>query len=349
MSSKKSLFPPKKIVDLDRRSAGNFLALLRDSLVSPITLVIGAGVSASAGLPTWNTLIRRICATFFEHWGFDIARGKRSVTLPPRELSIVFFDEDFWSEEAVKASENLAKQDALLVAQQIKNCIRDIGWRYLIRKVAYNYDVIGNHGVKKSRLVQSLANLCSDLPKFNAIISYNWDNVLELELKALEMKVAPLWQDKQIFPKGSLPIYYPHGYIPLEGGPVSDIILAESDYQIEAIEPYYWANLIQTQAFGISTCVFIGTSMTDPNLRRLLHISANTSPFSKYAFLPCQHQNKPVEMMLETLFDKDLARLGVKTIRYPVYETVDESHSRLSDLIDLFQQHFADKYVIWSK
>jgi hypothetical protein len=333
MSSKKSLFPPKKIADLDRRSASNFLALLRDSTASPITLIVGAGVSASSGLPTWSTLLRRICATFFCHWEFDITRGKRNVNLPPRELSIVFYEEEFWSEEAV--------------AQQIKNCIRDVDWRYLLRKIAYNYDVMGKHGIKNSRLVQSLAHLCTDLPNFNGIISYNWDNVLELELKALGAKVTPLWQDKQVYPKGSLPIYYPHGYLPLEGGPVSDIILAESDYQIEATEPYFWGNLIQTKTFGTSTCIFIGTSITDPNLRRLLHISANISPFSKYAFLPCKHQNKPTEMMLETLFDRDLARLGVKTIRYPVDESLDDSHTRLSDLIDLFQNHFDDERALW--
>ena len=153
------------------------------------------------------------------------------------------------------------------------------------------------------------------------------------------MKVTPLWQEKQKYTTGSLPIYYPHGYLPLNGGSVSDIILAESDYQIEATEPYFWGNLIQTQAFGTSTCVFIGTSITDPNLRRLLHINAGMSHFSKYAFLPCEHQNRPTEMMLETLFNRDLARLGVKTICYPIDKSKDEPHTRVSDLIDLFQQH----------
>ena len=183
MTSKKSIFPPKKIADLDRQSASNYLALLRDLIATPITIVVGAGISASSGLPTWNTLLRRICAAFFDHWEFEIILGKGSVRIPPHKLSIAYFAEEFWSEGVAKASDSLVKQDALLVAQQIKNCIRDADWRYLLRKVAYNYDILGNPGIKNSRLIQSLTHLCADLPNLNAIISYNWDNVLEYVLK----------------------------------------------------------------------------------------------------------------------------------------------------------------------
>lgn len=349
MSQTKRLFPPLKIADLSRQSGSNFLALLRDSNRFPLTLVIGAGVSASAGLPLWKTLLHRICATFFFHWEFDIAEGRGNIAVPPHELSIAFFEEDFWSEEAIKASKQFVEQDALLVAQQIKNCIRDIDWRYLLRKIVYNYDILGKPGVKKSKLVQSLARYCVGTPNLRAIISYNWDNILEQDLKEMGGNVASMWESKQRYPIDSLPIYYPHGYLPLEGGPVTKLILAESDYQQEAAEPYSWSNLVQTQAFCNSVCVFVGTSMTDPNLRRLLRISAQVAPVSKYALLPSNPQKEQVETMYEALFDGDLATLGVKVIRFPINPSVDDPYSRLPDLIEHAKQHIADENHIWAE
>ena len=40
------------------------------------------------------------------------------------------------------------------------------------------------------------------------------------------------------------------------------------------LEPYNWANITQLNYMINNTCVFIGLSMTDPNMRRLLEIAA---------------------------------------------------------------------------
>jgi hypothetical protein len=347
MASKERSFPPRKIADLNRQSASNFLALLRDSKHFPLAIVIGAGVSASAGLPPWSTLLKRICTTFFCHWEDEIACGTVGVESPPHSLSITFFDQEFWSEEAIRAADRFSEQDALLVAQQIKNCIREADWRYLLRKIFYNYDIMGNHGVKKSKLTQSLARFCASSRNLRAIISYNWDNVFEQEAKGVGINISSIWESKQSHPSGSLPIYYPHGYLPLEGGPVTKVVIAESDYQQEATEIYSWANLVQTQAFCNFVTVFLGTSMTDPNLRRLLRISTEVAPVYHYAFLPSQQQNEQAEAMREALFDRDLFRLGVKVIRYPVNQSSDEPYSRLPDLLELMRQHAEDEESIW--
>lgn len=334
-------------MDLDRQSASNFLALLRDSKRFPVTLIIGAGLSASAGLPPWRTLLQRICAAFFCHWESAIAPGTGSLDVPPSDLSIAFFDEVFWSEESITAARKLVEQDALLVAQQVKNCIRDVDWRYLLRKIVYNYDIMGNHGVKKSKLIQGLAGFCTDSQNVQAIISYNWDNVFEQEAREFCVKVSPIWESKQRYLVDSLPIYYPHGYLPLEGGPVTKTVLAESDYQQEETEIYSWANLLQIQAFCNSVCVFLGTSMVDPNLRRLLCISTKNVSTSHYAFLPSQCQNEQAEVMRKALFDRDLLRLGVKVIRFPVDYSLDDPYSRLPELVELMRQHVGDEDAIW--
>ncbi len=341
------VFPPNKVADLDRKNAGNFMELLRTIKTSPITLILGAGVSTSAGLPSWNTLLNKICASFFYHWEYLVKLEKESINTPPKEISIAFYSDESWSKESFDISNMFTEQDALLAAQQIKNCIRDSDWRYLLRKNLYNYDLCGEYHISESDLICSLAKLCVGLNHLQSIISYNWDNLVELELKSEKINVSAIWESGQKWHQKSLPIYYPHGYLPLDGDPKSKIVLAESDYHQEATEFYSWANIIQTQAFSNSVCIFIGCSMIDPNIRRLLEISTKIASVSNYAFLPSLTKKEKFEKMFEVLFDYDLYRLGVKVIRFPIDKKSDNPYSRLPELIEIMKNYLADEETIW--
>src|SRR5271156_3748563 len=86
-----SLFPPKEFASFERASASRLLRLLRALKTEPIVLILGAGVSASSGLPTWNALMSTICQIFFYHWQWEISHGgAATVARPPRKLSIAF-------------------------------------------------------------------------------------------------------------------------------------------------------------------------------------------------------------------------------------------------------------------
>lgn len=314
----------------------------------PVTVVVGAGLSASAGLPSWASLLRRVCAVFLYHCQAYMGDSATAERLP-RRISILLLDDLFSTREVRAAAEELAQGDAALVAQQVKSAPPEADWRYLVRKVAYNFDSFGRHGVKKPGLVEAVARLAGRSPGVVAVISYNWDNVLEEEAREQGVEVSPIWSSEQRRTGDSLPIYYPHGYLPLQGGPVTKIVLAESDYQQQGTEIYSWANLLQVRAFSNSVCVFVGTSMTDSNIRRLLRISAVGQPPWHYAFLPSRHHLGQTPAMRELLFDWDLVQLGVKAIRYPVDDSLADPYARLPQLIGLIQQHVRDKDAIWSE
>ena len=71
-----------------------------------------------------------------------------------------------------------------------------------------------------------------------------------------------------------MPIYHVHGFLP-KSGEVDDAILvfSEQSYHSQFIDPYSWSNIIQLTTYLSNICLFIGLSLSDPNLRRLLDIS----------------------------------------------------------------------------
>lgn len=67
-------------------------------------------------------------------------------------------------------------------------------------------------------------------------------------------------------------------------------VLSEKEYHNLYKEAFHWSNVIQLQALARTTCFFIGLSMNDPNLRRLLDISRNgISSIDQEMDKPCHY------------------------------------------------------------
>jgi len=325
--------PPPELKNLDQRSASNMVALKKEIQENKVTLALGSGVSASAGLPAWPEFLRILCESFFWHWESRIETGSRTASLVPKNLSICGAVDEYLncSGPIKEIADLLATKDPLLVAQQIKNCIRPADWRYLCIKALNSNDDYETN--TKSKIIGNLVKLCIKNKNLKTVINYNYDNLFEIYLNRKKVKHTVIWEPRNRRYPTRIAIYHPHGCLPIKGGPSSDFVLAESDYYEEATKQYSWANLIQSQLFGTSLCVFVGLSMTDPNIRRLLRASLKVSTFTHYAFLPTSHHPKQAEIMLNAIFDNDLYKLGVKVIRYPKTYYKKNPYSRLTSLI----------------
>jgi hypothetical protein len=305
-------FPPAELKDFDRQSASRLLYLLKILRKGPIVLFLGAGVSASAGLPTWNDLMIYICQIFFYHWQWEINEKQATLSDPPRKLSIGFTESE--GKDVLALGEAFAKGNSVHVAQQIKNCIRDLDWIWLLRKCLYGE--FNSRAIRQSHLVDCLTALCAEHDFVRLVVNYNYDSVFEDALSAKAMHFTVVSDAQRSAKRGSLPIYHVHGYLKRGGGPKSRVILAEDDYHQELVAPYSWSNLIQSALLMESTCLFVGTSMTDPNLRRLLRSAFAVRKKFHYALLP-EDRRTPTATMLNALFDRDLSAIGVASIRYP--------------------------------
>lgn len=92
-------------------------------------------------------------------------------------------------------------------------------------------------------------------------------------------------------PQQLFPIYHVHGFVPFENKEniKSLPVLSEEEYHRVYANSYNWSNVEQIHALSRTTCIFIGLSMTDPNLRRLLDIANKDSEADPrhFVFLPC--------------------------------------------------------------
>ena len=298
--------------ELDKRSASAFIQLLKKILKGKTTLYLGAGVSASCGMPTWNKLIEQICTTFFYHWEFSEEQGNTKI---PKDLSITFWEDFFWSDKSKNLSKVLALENPINVAEQIKSRIRPDDWTYLIRKLLYY-----QNDLKSSNLLSEIAELFSSR-YINTVLTSNYDDLLEKQLKSKGIKCKSI-VFKPFKKNNDKVVIHPHGILPIEGGEKTKIIFTESEYIEEFSKPYSWTNLIQLTEFNQSTCLFIGTSFTDINLVKLLKNSRKQTRNMHYAFI---FNDPNTNYKIKELFYSYLHDLGIKAILIPMEHSSDFS------------------------
>lgn len=147
--------------------------------------------------------------------------------------------------------------------------------------------------------IARLAQRCQKDQNFR-ILSYNYDDFLEQYLAFLDVKCCSIFTTKVRYSNGrdsadfygmngqpnqSLRLYHVHGFLPkvttrdqLDMLHMRSICLTEADYNMLYNQPYSWPIASQLSFFRENTCLFIGCSLSDPNIRRLLEITAYNPP-----------------------------------------------------------------------
>lgn len=242
-----------------------------------VSVFLGAGVSASAGVVTWDSLLEKLC----------IKRG----------LSKIDSDID----SVVKGR---------YIIDEYKQSRKEIPDEFYkdIREILYA-------NIRTSNLISSIASLITK-GNIESIISYNYDNLVEREIRNQGKLCFPVFNKARSKDQNSLYIYHVHGYVSHEeDDEYSPIVLGEQEYHKIFQESYNWGNVEQLHALCRSTCFFIGLSMDDPNLRRLIDISIEGSEVEPvhYAFLRRIEYDVP-------FMEKIMRGFGINCVWYDNYE-----------------------------
>ena len=68
---------------------------------------------------------------------------------------------------------------------------------------------------------------------------------------------------------------------------MGNFVFSEDEYHTEYADPYRWSNLTQISLLGRNKGLFVGLSLQDPNLRRLIDVTHKQYPnIWHYAILP---------------------------------------------------------------
>lgn len=227
-----------------------------------LSIALGAGISYAYGAPSWNKLIES-------------------------------FEEEIDNLLAKNLNENLKSKvgsTELIHAQLYKDILNEDRYFSSIYSSLYsNYSKKKQkYNISKNKTLYSVARLINRYSKFKdlKVISYNYDNFLEQYLEKYfhnNINFEIIYEDTGISGH-SVPIYHVHGFLPFNKSLRNytfkkykeSIKLTEDDYYYLYNNPYSWQIVSQLDVFRNSNCLFIGCSLTDPNIRRLLKLSIDS-------------------------------------------------------------------------
>lgn len=317
------------------------LDALESAYNSPgITLVLGAGVSVSCGAPSWAELLLRL---------HNLAASKQW-TVDLSGLSEVY-------------SESVAADGPLISARLAVAGPDDQSedFRTKLREEIYR----GVDANRRSALVEELARLaqcCEGRVGVKSVLTYNYDVLLEEEFEHLGRGYRRLDRNDRGASHG-IEVRHVHGFLGRSKLEHEWVVLTERAYHSEYASPFSWSTVVQLNSFRESSCLFVGLSMTDPNLRRLLEAAKQSATPRHFCLLrrmsgvalqnglgatwetrgrgkgkPSEEQKDQVSkrfeltaMMVDANRAAALAELGVTTIWYTEHDDLPDLLRRIRD------------------
>lgn len=281
----------ERLLLLNRDSIG----ILREAWqAGRLTIFVGAGASAEAGLPTWSGVLDEMLVSFVR-------------TLHSHDLSRFFEDE---IRDGLRAE--LQHQSPIVLAHYLQARLSKEEYLNLVHGALY--------GRLPSRpmpgaICRAVARLAARL---KSVVTFNYDDLIEDALRIEGHRNTSVWGAGDWGDVVGVPVYHPHGFLPYSREPLKDywVVLAEADYHTQYAQPFTWSNVAVSKALLESTCLFVSTSVTDPNLRRLLDFMHRETPNRYHYFM----WSRPEPDALK----------GVEAVVYEAYQDVFlDSHARL--------------------
>ena len=260
--------------------------LKNDIANGDLSIILGAGVSYDYGAVSWNKLVKSFEKDIYETISLDFdnqIKGKIGTT-------------------------------DLIHAQLYKDLLPND--KYYNRIYQSLYGNFTSSKLKKTTTLFELGSLLKRyIPNRNIkVLTYNYDNFFEQYLDKYFSNIKySVFFTEECSLNNSVPIYHIHGYLPydkeINKNYKESIKLTEDDYNFLYNSPYSWQIGTQLEAFRKNNCLFVGCSLTDPNIRRLLKLSIDSKK-RHYAIMSIDKMNTFELVIVSHHFSK----LGVDII-----------------------------------
>lgn len=313
---------------------------------SQFSMLLGAGVSSSAGMPDWNTLLNSLFVSYLTK------EFNQQTNITDKDIQQIVKRLNSIDEPSALMAARYLRKGLSKETKEIKEFTKTITENlYKLRDITKKLD---------SDLITSISNLCMPRrtgARVRTVITYNFDDLLERQLTSKSIQHHSIYTENEVFDRDELPIYHVHGFLPeeiekYEGVEKSTLVFSEEGYHQIYTDSYHWSNLVQLANLRDNNCLMIGLSMTDPNLRRLLDISArNIDRPRHYAFMKrlsidkfaYSESNGKKEQLVNNiegareflnrhhkLNEEIMKELGVSIIWYESYDEIPEILNRIN-------------------
>ena len=262
------------------------------------TFFFGAGLDPGVKMPTWNELL-------------DDLLNKAQKSSHSAIGSVDYSDID-----------NSCNHSALIIGRYIESGFSDMK-EFTEQMKASLYK---NNPKPTSELYKAIVKAIKT-QKVDQVITFNYDDLVETALIGENIPVHSIF-DRSHYSGSDFPVYHVHGMIPQTREIESTPVLSEKEYHTLYKESFHWSNVVQLQALSNTTCFFVGLSMNDPNLRRLLDISQYGIDRDSATDRPCHYailERKPLKKDAPNhakdaehfaMQEKMMADLGINIIWY---------------------------------
>lgn len=239
-----------------------------------LVLFLGAGVSIPYGVPSWKNLVLELLFEQVEH------TRRLGNIWPHYRRALASWMTDYFDysplvlarmveRDARKRAKRRAKTEG---AEQPVD-----GDQIFLEKLRSQLYAQCKAPRNKRTTLQAIADLIKRSGgNIRCVVSFNFDGLLEEELAQREIPTVSI-VDGTRHHSGPFPIIHPHGFVPRQG-PIerAHLVFTEDDYHKLTETVFHWGLSEIVSELRHSTVLFIGLSMSDPSLRRLLDATRNS-------------------------------------------------------------------------
>lgn len=234
-----------------------------------MVLFLGAGVSIDGGIPLWSTLIKTLHVSMLNKLTED-----ENLSLEQREMM-------------QKIALDNEMESPLMQMRYIRAGFSNEEYYKMVHAALYGHNI--NLDTELLNAITKISMAQRGGRGIKSIITYNFDDLLEQKFERSEIPTHTIYNEKSRQKVDKLNVYHVHGYLPSDYSKKADepnLIFSEEDYHRVYRDAYSWSSLVQLNALRENTCLFIGCSLSDPNLRRLLDVTVRGDEIPRhYAIL----------------------------------------------------------------
>ena len=345
----------------------NKIAALRKAFAgNQLTLVCGAGISSDSAIPTWHDLLVNILNDIYSDHDpsnpDDMVSAEYLLSLMPESnlilgkyLRILLAD----SFEKVVQKHLYANYNQ---KRGLNSCTEDNSIESISTGDSYTESSsTGDSSIESSstgdsytgdssaeqnltchddetpilKAIVELAHPKNSDGRLESIITFNFDDLIEKALANHGIDCASIWKEGQTCRPDQLPVFHVHGFLPNQEELDSpNLVFSEEAYHSQFNDPYSWANLTQLNSFSTDVCLFIGISLSDPDLRRLLDIIWGKNHACKhYIIMKKSDRKSKTDEISNMLFEQDAYLLGLNVIWCSEFSEIPDILSRIAGTI----------------